>query len=633
MPETWKSRAERVPEEKKGLNYILEFVLDLGENSPLSLALENVGITSPLDLISLSYENIEDLVYNEVEEGTEKKIPKHNCMCLHIFKYWVNADLSYQRINFLKREWDKIRFEDFEDYRLQIKIDKVFLKSMPPSPPPSDTPTVATLCATSTRTWLSPARFSKKTVKRDSSLYPFMTDPSQWGSFNHEFCAIARSQKVEQVIDTHYAPHSSEEKDLFNEQQAFIYSVLIKSLKFDQGQKIVRANKGNVQKIYSQLTKEMETSTRTALADDNQQIICQSGVCSAGYPAPINSCDDKWGDGESKPHEFISTRIDYLSTDNDTADDSELSFSSDMALIHFDDLIECTFPIKESSKEGEKMTVVNLLYDHKQHVTSDPRHLQFQVKRNGSNYEDIIAYNDIWISESQRFYEYVPVYVDDLAMVLRDPQAFVEIFKKKKGFHFKGIGEITYHLGTDFDRDKVNTLCMSPKKYIVQMTYNFVQIFVKGSSPTCLSALEKKDHPELDESEFLDVEVNQHYQSLDSSLQWDISLERFDTQCAEILMTKFGAASHQGHLQRLKSIYRYLFFFKDAKLIFRARPPNYSDVLDFVYDWSSVYGEDKESLPTNYPSPKISSIPTWNSIHQQPGNLEKLNDLTNHLHI
>ena len=73
MPETWKSRAERVAEEKKGLNYILEFVLDLGENSPLSLALKNLGITSPLDLIGLSYENIKDLVYNEVEEGTENK--------------------------------------------------------------------------------------------------------------------------------------------------------------------------------------------------------------------------------------------------------------------------------------------------------------------------------------------------------------------------------------------------------------------------------------------------------------------------------------------------------------------------------------------------------------------------------
>ena len=72
MPETRKSRAERVAEEKKGLNYILEFVLDLGENSPLSLALEMEGIFSPLDLISLSYEDIEDLVYDEGEEHKEK---------------------------------------------------------------------------------------------------------------------------------------------------------------------------------------------------------------------------------------------------------------------------------------------------------------------------------------------------------------------------------------------------------------------------------------------------------------------------------------------------------------------------------------------------------------------------------
>ena len=40
--------------------------------------------------------------------------------------------------------------------------------------------------------------------------------------------------------------------------------------------------------------------------------------------------------------------------------------------------------------------------------------------------------------------------------------------------------------------------------------------------------MEKGDHPELDDSELLDAEGIQQYQSLIGSLQWAISFTRFD---------------------------------------------------------------------------------------------------------
>ena len=51
--------------------------------------------------------------------------------------------------------------------------------------------------------------------------------------------------------------------------------------------------------------------------------------------------------------------------------------------------------------------------------------------------------------------------------------------------------------------------------------------------------LEKGDHPELDTSELLDQNRVQQYQSLIGSLQWAISLGRFDIATAVMSLSSF----------------------------------------------------------------------------------------------
>ena len=60
----------------------------------------------------------------------------------------------------------------------------------------------------------------------------------------------------------------------------------------------------------------------------------------------------------------------------------------------------------------------------------------------------------------------------------------------------------------------------------------------------------------MDESELLDEEGIQIYQSLVGSLQWSVSLDQFDIACALTTMSRFRAAPQQGHLKRLKRMYR-----------------------------------------------------------------------------
>jgi hypothetical protein len=76
-------------------------------------------------------------------------------------------------------------------------------------------------------------------------------------------------------------------------------------------------------------------------------------------------------------------------------------------------------------------------------------------------------------------YEYIGVYVDDLAIIAHDPKEITDILVNKYKFKLKGTGPITYHLGMDVYRDNTGTLCISPKKYIEKMIASYEQFFWK----------------------------------------------------------------------------------------------------------------------------------------------------------
>ena len=59
-------------------------------------------------------------------------------------------------------------------------------------------------------------------------------------------------------------------------------------------------------------------------------------------------------------------------------------------------------------------------------------------------------------------YEFVCVYVDDLACIMLHPNLFFQELRLR-GYKLKGVGEITYHLGGDFFRDPDGTLAWGAK--------------------------------------------------------------------------------------------------------------------------------------------------------------------------
>ena len=56
---------------------------------------------------------------------------------------------------------------------------------------------------------------------------------------------------------------------------------------------------------------------------------------------------------------------------------------------------------------------------------------------------------EIWMRRVKDHYEYIAVYVDDLAIVSRNPQSIIDVLINKYKFKLKGTGPIEFYLGCD----------------------------------------------------------------------------------------------------------------------------------------------------------------------------------------
>ena len=217
------------------------------------------------------------------------------------------------------------------------------------------------------------------------------------------------------------------------------------------------------------------------------------------------------------------------------------------------------------------------------------------------------AEGDIWMrhNEELNVYEYIAVYVDDLAMAMQDPQTFCDILTSKKySYKLKGTGPISYHLGCEFFRDSDGVLYSSPRKYVDKMVDGYVRMYGEKPCLKVTSPLEKGDHPELDTSELLGMDDIKKYQSMIGAMQWAISLGRLDVTTAVMTLSGYRVAPRKGHLERAQRVYGFLYRYRDACLPIRVNEPDYSGLSPKQYDWMrSVYGDVTEGIPKNAPIP------------------------------
>ena len=211
---------------------------------------------------------------------------------------------------------------------------------------------------------------------------------------------------------------------------------------------------------------------------------------------------------------------------------------------------------------------------------------------------------DIWMRDKGNHYEYIGVYVDDLAIASKDPQKIIDCLLNEHNLKLKGTGPLSYHLGCDYFRDKHGILCGSPRTYVDKLIDSYGRMFGTKPRMTYASPIEKGDHPELDTSPLLDEKGIMRYQSMLGALQWIVSIGRLDIATAVMSMGSFRVAPREGHLRRLQRIYGYLARMKHATIRYRTGIPDYSQIEFQTFDWErSVYGGVKEQCPNDAPRP------------------------------
>ena len=141
---------------------------------------------------------------------------------------------------------------------------------------------------------------------------------------------------------------------------------------------------------------------------------------------------------------------------------------------------------------------------------------------------------------------------------------------------------------------------MNPKGYIKKAINNYFRMFGKMPRNNVWSPMERGDHPELDETDELQMEDIKKYQSLLGALQWLVSIGRFDIAFAVMTMSKFRVAPRSGHMLCVQRIFAYLSRFREGAIRFRTSLPDLSTLDSPSYDWEkTIYGRVTEEIPTN----------------------------------
>ena len=212
---------------------------------------------------------------------------------------------------------------------------------------------------------------------------------------------------------------------------------------------------------------------------------------------------------------------------------------------------------------------------------------------------------DVWMRPEAggTCYEYIAVYVDDLAIAAKDPQTFCNELKKRYNLKLKSVGSLEYHLGCTYKKDPDGTLAADPRRYVNKILESY-ESMLKKKPRKSRPPLERGDHPELDTPELCDEHQTNQLQTLVGQLQWLISPGHVDIAVHVMSLSRFRAQPRKGHLDRTKRIVGYLLFLPDGAIRFRTGEPDFSSLNDQEYDWTrSVYSGACEQIPHDIPKP------------------------------
>ena len=137
--------------------------------------------------------------------------------------------------------------QDYDEWRIETPEEEIHFQTPSKLGSPATPRSMAT--SQTSESYITLTNF-KKGVKRDASAYPILKNERYYNTFICHFKATAKAQGLNTLMDPNFTPGSDEyEQQLFQEQQDFLYSVLISSLKTDFSEALVKDHEGDAQLI------------------------------------------------------------------------------------------------------------------------------------------------------------------------------------------------------------------------------------------------------------------------------------------------------------------------------------------------------------------------------------------------
>ena len=293
--------------------------------------------------------------------------------------------------------------QDYDDWRIETPEEEIHFHTPSKLGSPATPRSMATSVAS--ESYITLTNF-KKGIKRDASAYPIFKNERYYNTFIRHFKATTKAQGLSTLMDPNFTPGSDEyEQQLFQEQQDFLYSVLISSLKTDFSEALVKDHEGDAQLILELLHEHHTGNSQYSRSEINRITKYLTNI----------KLDDTWrGTNESflmhyndqlrlldslvDPEEKLpdNTRVTFLESAVESVPDLRRVKITDNVLqaqldstrpitykSYFDLLKDAAFHLDQATKRGNKIRRTNVHFsgpndegDHQNPLSDDLQAIQ-----------------------------------------------------------------------------------------------------------------------------------------------------------------------------------------------------------------------------------------------------------------
>ena len=202
--------------------------------------------------------------------------------------------------------------------------------------------------------------------------------------------------------------------------------------------------------------------------------------------------------------------------------------------------------------------------------------------------------------EGVEYYAHILVYVDDILILDKDPERFMQILKEEYTVKARGTGEPKMYLGAGISKalyaDGSYAWLMSSSNFVREVLRNIK----KDLKQNDLQFNKKLSYPnysartsfcpidyrlELDTTMLCDDGLTNYFQNLIGVLRWIVELGRIDIAFAVSSLSKFLSYPCTGYIYQALHIYKYLETHIDNDLLF---DPMYHDFASLNQNFQKI---------------------------------------------